>query len=241
MREKFFRVWAIWCLIFTFTSLLTVTPFYWLIFKLGGNKAFQVGHIFSRFLAFYALFFYRVRLRVSGKDNLTLSNTYIIVSNHASHLDTPVGLAAFPYPVRFLAKEELKKAPFLGYIISNMHLTVSRGNHSDRVKSVEKMRAALLDGTSLWLFPEGTRNRGNVTLNKFYDGAFRLAAETGYPMIVATLIGTGNRLGAKSLLRFTPGKVKVMWSSPMVSHDQHLLKQYAWSELERNLSAYENR
>ena len=64
---------------------------------------------------------------------------------------------------------------------------MDRKSPESRAESVERMRQALQSGFSILLYPEGTRNRGDQPLTDFYDGAFRLAAETGFPMAVMTL------------------------------------------------------
>ena len=44
------------------------------------------------------------------------------------------------------------------------------------------MKEVLKKGMHMCIYPEGTRNRTNEPLKKFYDGAFKLAVETKQPL-----------------------------------------------------------
>jgi 1-acyl-sn-glycerol-3-phosphate acyltransferase len=63
-------------------------------------------------------------------------------------------------------------------------------------------------GLHMCIYPEGTRNRTAEPLQKFHDGAFKLAIETGKKIIPSLLFNTSNIFPAKVIF-FWPGKVEM--------------------------------
>ena len=77
------------------------------------------------------------------------------------------------------------------------------------------MRRTLAEGYSLFLYPEGTRNRTNEPIQSFHRGAFMMAIETGRPVAVQTLVRVKHISRSANGLDYWPGKVKVVWSKPI--------------------------
>jgi 1-acyl-sn-glycerol-3-phosphate acyltransferase len=75
----------------------------------------------------------------------------------------------------------------------------------------------LKDKIPVLLFPEGTRNRTDAPLLDFKDGAFRLAIETQTPVGVLTMLNSGDFSPASKLLQLRPGKIKAVWSEPIIT------------------------
>ena len=196
-------------------SLLIVTPIYVPIFLIGGKKATKPAHILSRLWARWVLFFSGTWLKVYNRDLLDPKQTYVFVSNHQSHLDIPACAVSTNHTFKFLAKEELGKVPLLGYIIRKLYIMVDRSSLRARVLSMQKMEKTLADGVSVWIYPEGTRNKTNEPLGPFFDGAFQLAIASQRPVAVLTIIGTGKILSSGQLFQLRPGRVKAIWSEPI--------------------------
>jgi 1-acyl-sn-glycerol-3-phosphate acyltransferase len=196
--------------------LIIVTPIYFVIFLTGGTQA-TVAHKVSRVWARCTILVFGGRLKVVGKELLDKNETYVFVSNHLSHLDIPVCAVSTPHTFKFLAKAELGKVPLLGYIISNLYILVDRSSLRARVLSMKKMEETVAAGISVWIYPEGTRNKTNTPLGPFFDGAFQLAVATGTPMGVLTIIGTNRVLPADKIFQVNPGKVKAIWSVPIAT------------------------
>ena len=130
--------------------------------------------------------------------------------NHLSALDIPASAIACPNPFRFLSKAELGKIPVLGWIIRNIYLTVDRGSARARSESLVKMTNALNEGSSILIYPEGTRNRGGSVPERFFDGAFRLALSSGKPLAMLCLVNSHERShGSKFSLQ--PGVLRYHW------------------------------
>lgn len=225
MKRIFEALWAAWAMLVFVVSLLVVTPLYYLILIPGGREAEARAHTLSRIWAYYLLFVFGIRLKVTGRTKLHPDTSYVFVSNHLSMLDIPICAIATGHFFKFLAKDDLLKIPLLGYIIKRLYITVSRKSNRDKVKSLIKMKDALQQGTSVWIFPEGTRNRGTNPLNEFQDGAFQVAATSGKPLGVLTIVGSRDTLPTGESFRLSPGKVRVFWDVLPVSKDAVWLKE----------------
>ena len=150
------------------------------------------------------------RLQVHGLEHLAEESCAVLVANHSSYLDSVVLVAAIPRDCRFVANHMAATRPLIGLIIRKAgHLVVDRGSRRSRAACARAMIELLRDGTSLLMFPEGTR-AGHEVL-PFRTGAFRAAVKTGRPVIPIAISGT-RRIWPRGigLLRRSPIVVSVL-------------------------------
>ena len=121
------------------------------------------------------------RVRVLGVPPLP-DGPLIFACNHESALDILALVASLPRIIRFVAKIELFRIPVFGwYLRMGGHIAVDRGNHSRAVESLRRAGAAVRGGTSLIVFPEGTRSV-DLRVHPFKKGPFVVAVEAGVPV-----------------------------------------------------------
>src|SRR5829696_7630810 len=125
--------------------------------------------------------------------------SYIFVANHISYLDSAILPKTFRRPVRPLGKVEMAKIPVFGTIYKNAIVTVDRSSPANRAKSVQVLKSLLRKEISILVFPEGTFNTTGLPLKDFYDGAFRIAIETGRPIKPFLLLDTYSRMHYRSI------------------------------------------
>jgi 1-acyl-sn-glycerol-3-phosphate acyltransferase len=114
---------------------------------------------------------------------------FVVVANHQSLLDI-VLLSRMPREMKWVGKEELFKIPWIGWMLRlTGDIAVRRGDSESGGEAVAKARAYLRRGMNVMIFPEGTRSR-DARLLPFKKGAFRLAIETGVPVLPVVLSGT---------------------------------------------------
>jgi 1-acyl-sn-glycerol-3-phosphate acyltransferase len=154
--------------------------------------------------------FYRFSAR--GRENLTDGPT-ILVANHTSYLD-PVAVAlAAPWPIYFVAKEELFEIPVLGWYIKRLHAFPVKRGRADR-NVLKTALAHLKRGRTVLIFPEGTRNREDG-LSDGLPGAAFLAYKGGARIVPTAIYGAGEVMPAGSKrLRFP--KIGVRFGEPIV-------------------------
>jgi 1-acyl-sn-glycerol-3-phosphate acyltransferase len=171
-----------------------------------------------------------VRLRVEGAEKLGRHQSYVIVSNHRSSLDFIVNAHAFPGVFRFLAKQELLKVPVFGWVVGKMCLIVDRRSAASRRRSVGDLKQQLAAGWSIFIYPEGGRNRSEEPLAPFYDGAFRIAMETGAPLALQVITNIQEVAPETLSIDLRPGRLRIVWDDPietagMTSADLPALKE----------------
>jgi 1-acyl-sn-glycerol-3-phosphate acyltransferase len=114
---------------------------------------------------------------------------YVVVANHASTAD-PFLLSWLPWDMQWVAKEELFRAPVLGALLRlGGDIPLRRGDGESVRAMLSACRHALRHGLSVMIFPEGTRSVGGG-VQRFKDGAFRLAIEEGAPILPIAIAGT---------------------------------------------------
>jgi 1-acyl-sn-glycerol-3-phosphate acyltransferase len=130
------------------------------------------------------------RVRARGIDRLDACEPVVVVANHGSYLDSIMLMAALPPGYLFVVNHAFASIPFFGLAVRKAgHIVVDRTRAAARRACMLEMIDALRRGTSLVVFPEGTRHRG-AELLPFRLGAFRAAVEAGRPVIPTTVLGT---------------------------------------------------
>ena len=102
----------------------------------------------------------------------------------------------------------MAKIPIFGIIYKRGAVLVDRKSEESRRKSYVKMKEVLEQGLHMCIYPEGTRNKSKQPLQRFHDGAFRLAFETKKPLIPALIFNTSKVLPHKTFF-FWPTKVEM--------------------------------
>jgi len=176
-------------------------------------------------------------LRIRGLQHLTTERCAVIVANHASYLDSVVLLAVIPSEYRFVANHRELARPFVGLVLrKGDHLIVDRRSIRSREACIRAMLRALHDGTSLVLFPEGTRAPNQ--LQAFKNGAFRAAIKSGRPIIPVAIAGTSHILPRQfRLLRRGPIEIDILPAihPESVSRDAAELRQQTRTAIARVL------
>ena len=138
----------------------------------------------------------------------------IFASNHESALDIWVAFKVLPRAFRFIAKAELFRLPIFGaYMRLGGHIPVDRGNHARAVESLRQAGEAVRGGTSLVVFPEGTRSKDG-RVQPFKKGPFVVAMEAGVPVVPVAISGSGH-VTPKNVVAVVPGTIRVAVGAPV--------------------------
>ncbi|MCW3073805.1 MAG: 1-acyl-sn-glycerol-3-phosphate acyltransferase [Flaviaesturariibacter sp.] len=179
----------------------------------------------------------------SYEQPLRKGEACIFISNHISYMDIPVIVKTFRQPTRPLGKAEITKVPIFGLIYKNAIVTVARSSSADRARSVQLLKAVLEKGISILVFPEGTFNETGKPLKEFYDGAFRIAIETGAPIRPVLMLDTFDRMHYKSVFSLNPGRSRSVFleevqTEGLTMADLDALKASVYQLMEQKLIAY---
>jgi 1-acyl-sn-glycerol-3-phosphate acyltransferase len=169
------------------------------------------GRWFSAFQRLWAKWLLQangIRLGVQSLENLRPSHAYVLICNHASILDIPKILSALPFPVRFIAKRSLAWFPIFGWTLYlSGHILIDRAGIQSTWKSLKKAVSLLNSGTSILVFPEGTRSPDGQ-VKEFKGGAFLLALKSQSPIAPVTISGTYQMLPRTGWC-FRPGTIQI--------------------------------
>lgn len=133
------------------------------------------------------------RFRQSGVPIPDPRRPYVVVSNHESFVDILL-ISHLPWEMKWLSKAELFKIPVMGWMMSLVgDVPVKRGVGPSAAEAMQRCREALERRVSVMIFPEGTRSATGQML-PFKDGAFRLAIESGVPVLPLVVFGTRGAL-----------------------------------------------
>ncbi len=133
------------------------------------------------------------RLSVSGAENLP-APPFVLVANHASHLDILALTAALPARhlerVHPIAAEDHFFASFAGSLFAAMAINaLPLKRKAARGKDLALLRERLVDEALIYvLFPEGTRSRDG-RLAPFKAGIGALLAGAGVPIVPCYIEG----------------------------------------------------
>ncbi len=171
-----------------------------LLVTLPFDRRRVVLHVYScAWASFYIVSNPLWRERIRGRSRLPWRGPAVIVANHISMLDILVLYGLFR-PFKWVAKAELFKVPVVGWTMwINDYVRVWRGDRESVRQMMAHCRKHLARGTPILLFPEGTRARDG-RLQRFKDGAFRLAYEAKVPVVPVAISGTFQALPKHGLI-----------------------------------------
>lgn len=189
--------------LFPFTALVALL--------LGGDASVWIcRHLWSPVLLWAG----GARLVVHGQENVDPKRPTIYVSNHQSTLDIPAHFVTVPVAFRYVAKSQLGWVPFIGwYLLLAGHIFVNRSNRQAAIHSLQRAGRKIRGGTSIFLYPEGTRSPDGRIL-PFKKGPFALALEARVPICPVTVEGTGSIM-PKNSWNIVPGPVHVKIGKPI--------------------------
>ena len=172
--------------------------------------SFIGGVVWSRFNAFITPMF----VRVEGRQNIRKETSYVVISNHVSLYDIFLIYGWLGIDIKWVMKKELRKIPGVGFGSRKVgHIFLDRSNRIAAVESLNEAKRRLVSGTSVVMFPEGTRS---VTgkIGTFKRGAFKLALDLGLPILPLTLVDT-IKIMPTNTLNIMPGRVKMIIHEPI--------------------------
>lgn len=130
-----------------------------------------------------------IPVEVKGLENIQKGQSYVFVSNHQSAFDIFVIYGYLPVIFKWLMKQELRKIPFVGTACAAAgHIFIDRKNPQAAIESIHRVEAALVNGVSTVIFPEGTRSKDGQ-VGRFKRGAFQIALDLHLPIIPISLNG----------------------------------------------------
>ncbi len=172
--------------------------------------AFHAGKIWAKITQWII----PMRVKITGRENIQKNQSYVIMANHQSSFDIIAIYANIGIPFRWIMKEELRKAPLIGWACEKgRHIFIARSSARASYRSLQKAKEILVGGISVVIFPEGTRNYSNA-LTRFKSGGFKLAQQLELPILPVSIKDTHKIMG-KSVHSLFPGKIEMTIHAPI--------------------------
>jgi len=202
-------------------SVLIVTPTLTLLTCLGAlfsifvcRAAADKVQILPRTWARMICWCAGVKVTVVGQENLDGGKTYIFAANHQSQFDIFALQGYLGFDFRWMAKKELFAIPIFGAgMRAAGYISVDRSRGRQALQSLNEAAQQINDGTSVIIFPEGTRSVDGQ-LQAFKSGAMVLAIKAQVPIVPVAIVGTHEIL-AKGKLLSRPGRVMIRLGQPV--------------------------
>lgn len=198
----FYLTFYPWTLIAAFLTLL--------VSLFGQDKT----HSFIRFWGRSCLFLAGLKIQVQGAENIPTAQPVIFVSNHQSNFDIPIIYEGLSIQFRWMAKQELFRVPIFGTAMKRSGIIpIDRSNRRKTMHSIIAAAQRIKSGTSVIIFPEGTRTPdGN--LQDFKKGALLIAAKAQVPVVPIAIHGS-YQIQSKDRWRINGGALKLEFLPPI--------------------------
>ena len=160
------------------------------------GAALGFGHFWAnyppRLWARIILWLLFIPVKVEGRNRLDPKESYVFVANHQGAFDIFLIYGHLNRNFKWMMKYQLRKIPFVGFACAKTHQIFVDKRGPKKIKATYDLaRETLQDGTSVTVFPEGSRSfTGHMGV--FKKGAFMLADELQLPVVPLTINGSFN-------------------------------------------------
>jgi 1-acyl-sn-glycerol-3-phosphate acyltransferase len=168
------------------TIVIGCTVILFSFFSKTGNSVHHLARLWGRSILWVS----GIKVKVIGLEYIDPERSAIYMSNHQSNFDIPVFFSALPVQFRWLAKAELFKIPIFGQSMRGAgYISIDRSNRKSALNSLVRAAKSIRNGTSVLIFPEGTRS-ADGDLQPLKSGGFILALNAGVPIVPMAVHGT---------------------------------------------------
>ena len=234
-----FRTLLVWALGVPITLFLFPFALVGRLVDGSGSLTHRVGGLWCRVV----LWLSGVKVEIRGRERLPHNGTgYVFAANHKGAFDIPVLQAYLPCDFKWIAKKSLFYIPFVGWAMwLSGYIPIDR-RHGGRayVKSIGEAIDRVKRGTSVIIFPEGTRHPEKGLL-PFKKGGFVIAIRSGADVVPLAISGT-EKVMPKGSLTIRPAKVRINIGSAVSSKglDDRSLSGLVREQMERLLEEIED-
>lgn len=147
-----------------------------------------------------------------GLENIPECNC-LFVSNHQSYIDIPIILSQIDKPIGFIAKKQLENVPLMSFWMKKIHCVfLNRESVREAIESINEGVKILENFSSMVIFPEGTRSRGD-NMGEFKKGSIKLGLKASVPIVPVTICGSYRAYEQSGT--FKPCKIKLIIGEPI--------------------------
>lgn len=129
-------------------------------------------------------------VKVEGRENIARGGSFVFIANHQGAFDIFLIAGYLHRPFKWMMKQSLRSIPFVGWACAKAgFIFVDKSSRRGLVQTIQNARTALQDGSSMAIFPEGSRTTDGQ-MGAFQKGSFMLARQIGLPLVPITIDGS---------------------------------------------------
>lgn len=173
--------------------LFPIAVFLWLLTFTLDRRRWLMHRFTSLWASLYTWLNPAWPVRIEGRERLKEDTPTVLVANHLSLLDILV-LFRLHTHYKWVSKVENFRVPVIGWNMSLCdYIPLRRGEAASVRKMMRHCDDALANGSSILMFPEGTRS-ATGRLRRFRQGAFEIALRNRVPIQPIVIRGTSEAL-----------------------------------------------
>lgn len=134
-----------------------------------------------------------IKLKTIGLENIPKDRPVMFAGNHRSYFDVILTYPQLPPVTAFVAKSDFEKVPILPVWMKRLHCEfLVKDDIRQNMQSIMGAINSVKAGYSMFIFPEGQRNKGDDErqLLPFHEGSFKIATRTKCAIVPVAINGT---------------------------------------------------
>jgi 1-acyl-sn-glycerol-3-phosphate acyltransferase len=223
----FFSLWInnyylipLWILLGYFVGIVAVVLT--LFLNLPIMKRIPSNHRYKYYVTkstsiFLNRFIMRLKIDVSGLENVPNEGKLTVYANHKSYGDAFIILSFFPRPTTFTPKMPVYKMFFIGKWLKYMDaFPIDRSSDRNTARAMVDAIKTVKNGLAMVIFPEGgIKDRDEEKMVDMRAGAYRVATKAGADLLPIRIIGS-TKIKYRAPFRTTKIKVVIL---PVVTYE----------------------
>jgi len=143
-----------------------------------------------------------IEIKLKHQEKLPLDGQYIVLANHRSIIDPPIIEIALQQTKIFgpwISKKELYNSFFFGLFVRHAGSILLDRQKSQMSGFFADIKEAVKRGESIFIFPEGTRNKTKEPITSFKEGTRIIALKNRLPILPLYIQTNANEVLASAL------------------------------------------
>lgn len=183
--------------------------------KLPEEERWKVSHDFVKRASKGLIKATGARVIYHGLENLPDQRGILFVSNHESYFDILILLQVMEAPTAFVAKNSIRKVPFLSKWLENIgSVYIDRDDLRQSMEAIIATGNLMKRGLNMAIFPEGTRSKSD-TAGEFKKGSLKPASMAKAPIVPVFIDGSHRIFESNPGIRIRPAEVHVYIGTPI--------------------------
>ena len=128
----------------------------------------------------------KITVQIENEEKLPKEGKFLVIVNHRSIIDPPLTEIALKQTSIFgpwISKKELYNSFFFGLFVRNAGSILLDREKSQMLGFFADTKKAVARGESIFIFPEGTRNKTQESLTTFKEGSRIIALKNRLPIL----------------------------------------------------------